>query len=212
MHTVFEDSAEAGKRLSKHLSRYHQTEAVILAIARGGVPVAVATAHRVLLPWNVLVVRKLPVPWHPDTGFGAVAADGSVALNEGLVHGLGLRSNQMNEIIERVRGETLAQSETYSAIRPELDISGTTVVLVDDGLASGYTMLAAIESARAKGASKVVAAAPVASRSAAALVQEAADETIFELISPTVPFSIADFYLVRRSLTDEDIVSMLRTS
>lgn len=210
MHTVFEDRTEAGKRLAKKLTQFHGTDTIIITIPRGGVPVAAIVAHRLQLPWNVIVSRKLPIPFNPKAGFGAVTADGTVTLNENMIHGLALQQDQITEIAEEVKVEAVRRAEIYSREKPGIDLTGKTVILIDDGVASGYTMIAAIKSLRAQGADKIIAAVPVASRSAAAMIEEEADDSIFEIISPSVPFSIADFYLIWHSLSDEDILPILR--
>ena len=210
-HLVFHDRDEAGRRLAKKLAEFHATDAIILAIPRGGIPVAAAAAHRLQLEWNVVVVRKLPVPWNPEAGFGAVAADGTVVLNEPMVSGLQLHASQIDEIARDVSAEVARRTDTYSRERPAPDsYRGRTVIVMDDGLASGYTMLAAIKSLRARSPAQVVAASPVASRAAARLIEESADACVFEFVSPAVPFAVADFYLAWRDLTDEDIIPLLR--
>ena len=211
-HLIFRNRDEAGRRLAKGLEAFRETDAVILAIPRGGVPVAAATAHRLRLQWSVIVARKLPVPWNPEAGFGAVTADGSVVLNEAMAHGMQLRSKQIDEVASEVRAEVIRRTEVYSRERSLVDVSGRAAIVLDDGLASGYTMLAAIKSLRGQSPSKVVAASPIASRSAAKLVEEAADECVFEIVSPAVPFAVADFYVGWRDLTDEDILPVLRSN
>lgn len=210
MHTLFKDREEAGRKIAKRLVMYRQSDAVILAIPRGGVPVAAAAAHRLQINWNCIVTRKLPVPSNPEAGFGAVTADGSVVLNKAMLAGLRLTKAQIDSITNDVRQEVARRSATYLEARPPIDVSGRPVIIMDDGLASGYTMLAAIESVRRSDPSKVIAAAPVASRSAAAIIQESADECVFEIVSPAVPFAVADFYVVWHNLTDEDILPYLR--
>lgn len=208
-HTLFNDRTEAGKRIAKPLEAYHGSNALILAIPRGGIPVAAAAAHRLRLDWSIIVARKLPVPWNPEAGFGAVTADGTTVLNEPMISGLQLRQVQIDQIAAEVRLEVQRRTAIYARERPAVDISGRTVIVLDDGLASGYTMLAAIKSIRTHNPEKIVAAAPVASRSAAHMVEDAADECVFEIISPAVPFAVADFYVAWRDLTDEDVIPIL---
>lgn len=210
MHVLFEDREEAGRRIAKRLMAFRQSEAVILAIPRGGVPVAATAAQRLQINWGFIVTRKLPVPTNPEAGFGAIAADGSTALNKAMLTGLRLRQSQIDRITEEVRAEVKRRDAVYSEARPPADISGRPVIILDDGLASGYTMLAAIESVRRRGPSRVIAAAPVASRSAAAMIEQSADETAFDIVSPAVPFAVADFYVVWHDLTDDDILPLLR--
>lgn len=210
MHVLYEDREEAGKRIAKRLIAYRRSEAVILAIPRGGVPVAAAAAQRLQIDWGFVVTRKLPVPTNPEAGFGAVAAEGSPVLNKAMLAGLRMTKAEIDAITDRIRAEVVRREQLYSQARPPVDLSGRPVIVLDDGVASGYTMLAAIESVRLHHPAKVIAAAPVASRSAAAMIEEAADECVFDIVSPAVPFAVADFYVVWHDLTDEDILPFLR--
>jgi predicted phosphoribosyltransferase len=210
MGVVFHDREEAGRQLAKRLAHLHGTDALMLAIPRGGVPIAAAAAHRLQLEWNIMVVHKLPIPWNPEAGFGAVAADGSVVLNEPMVRALRMRREQIDEVAEEVRAEVVRRAELFAQERPAANVDNRCAVLVDDGLASGYTMLAAIKSLRSQHASRVIAAAPVASRSAAALIEGFADECVIETVSQSVPFAVADSYVAWHDLTDEDVMRILR--
>lgn len=212
MHTLFEDRNEAGRRLAKRLGQYHNTSTVLLAIPRGGVPVAAATARRLQLEWNIIVARKLPIPSNPEAGFGAITANGCVVLNEQILHGLRLSTSDIDTVLAYQKAEAARRTKLYSGARLPANISHRTVIVIDDGLASGFTMLAAIKSLRTQKASRIIAAAPVASRSAAAMVQEAADECVFEIISQAVPFAVADFYLDWHDLTDEEVIGLLRST
>lgn len=209
MHQIFEDRAEAGRRLAKRLYEFHNSDALILAIPRGGIPVAAAAAHRLGLEWNIIVARKLPIPSNPEAGFGAIAANGDAVLNKDILHGLFLSEARIREIEDEVRAEVIRRTELYSKAKPPPDVFNRCVIVLDDGLASGYTMLAAMKGLRARSASKIIAASPVASRSAAALVEQAADQCVFEIISPAVPFAVADFYLDWHDLTDDNILPIL---
>jgi putative phosphoribosyl transferase len=211
MHVVYRDRIEAGKRLAKRLQAFHGTDALVMAIPMGGIPVAATVAHRLDLEWGVIVTRKLPIPWNPEAGFGAVAADGTVVLNDEMVRGLRLSHAQVDEVAEQVRAEVARRQEVLSRERPPVDPSGRTVIVVDDGLASGYTMLAAMNSLRRRSAQKVIAAAPVASRSAATLVEEAADECVFDIVSPAMPFAVADFYVEWHDLGNGEALEFLRS-
>lgn len=210
MHVLFEDREEAGKRIAKKLAGFRQSDAVILAIPRGGIPVAAVAAQRLQINWGFIVTRKLPVPMNPEAGFGAVAEDGSIVLNKAMLSGLRLSKTQIDAIAKDVRAEVARRAKLYSEARPPIDVSGRPVIILDDGVASGYTMLAAIESIRHHDPERIIAAAPVASRSAAAMIEQSADECIFEIVSPAVPFAVADFYVVWHDLTDGDILPFLR--
>ncbi len=209
MHLIFEDRQDAGTRLANRLAGYQGTDAIVLGIPRGGVPVAASAARMLHLDWNVVVVRKLSTPWKPETAFGAVAADGTLALNDALVRGMQMHRAQIDEIANEVKAQAERQTQDYAQGRPFPEIKDRCVIVIDDGLASGHTMLAAIKSLRVKSASKIVAASPIASRSAAAMIEEAADECQFEIVSPSVPFAIADFYVSLHNLTDDDVMGIL---
>ncbi len=210
MHVLFEDRAEAGRRLATRLYRFRKTDAVILAIPNGGVPVAAELARRLRLSWSFIVSRKLPVPSNPETGFGSVTADGSLVLNRAMVNGLRLSKAQVDDTADEVRREVARRTDLYLQSRPQVDVSARTVIILDDGLASGYTMLAAVKSVRSGKPARIVAAAPVASKSAANLISECVDECEFEIISSAMPFAVADFYVAWRDLSDEDTLPILQ--
>jgi len=209
MHVLFEDREEAGRRIARKLARFRQTDTVILAIPRGGIPVAASAAHRLQLQWSFIVTGKLPIPANPEAGFGAVAQDGTIVLNRPMLSGLRLTKDQVGCIAAEVRGEVARRAEAYSRARPPLDVTGRPVIVLDDGVASGYTMLAAVKSIRNRNPASVIAAAPVASRSAASLIEQRADECVFEIVSPAIPFAVADFYVVWHDPTDADMLRFL---
>ena len=209
-NVIFEDRADAGRRLARSLEWYAGSGAIIMAIPRGGVPVAAAAAEVLGLKWNVIVTRKLPIPWNPEAGFGAVAADGSVVLNEQMLHGLRLRAARIDEVMNEVRAEVTRRTEAYSKLRPTPDLSGKVVIVLDDGLASGYTMLAAIKSIRAQGLRESwrrlrwrPSRRPSCSK--------ARPTNAHSRSSALGAFAVADFYLQWRDLTDDDIEHALRS-
>jgi len=210
MHLLYENRVEAGVRLAKSLESYKRSDAVVMAIPRGGIPVAAVLAHRLDLKWNIIVTRKLPIPYNPEAGFGAVTADGSVVLNEAMVHGLQLTKHQIDEVAQAVKEDVVQRTKFFTREKSPVSIAGKTVIVVDDGLATGYSMLAAIQSLRNQNASKIIAASPIASRSAAALVERSADECFFEIVSPSIPFAVADFYVEWHDLSEDDLLPYLR--
>lgn len=171
---------------------------------------AAEVARRLSMPWNVMVTRRLTIPWYAQAGFGAVASDGSMALNEAMLQTLDIPRPEIDRIAGEAVSEARKQADLDASYRQPAVLSNRTVVLIDDVLKSGYSMLAAIRSARTQGASEVVAAAPVASRLSAHLVEEAADECVFEVISPSIPFSPDDFYLSWPKVTEEEVLGLLR--
>lgn len=150
---------------------------VVLGLARGGVPVGWEVAAALGLPFDAFLVRKLGLPHWPELAMGAVATGGTVVRNEDLIHSQAVTEDQLQEIIERERVELHRREAAYGVGRaPEL--SDRTVILVDDGIATGASMLAAVRAVRAAGAVRVVVAVPVASRTACRLVDEEVDEVI----------------------------------
>jgi putative phosphoribosyl transferase len=206
MDLLFKDRTDAGNRLAKSLAEYQQSDALVLAVPRGGTPVAAAVARRLHLEWHVIPVHKLPIPWNPEAGFGAVTLDGVAVLNEPMVRALRMNQAQIREVTESMTAKLARDAELLYALRPAPSVTARCVIVVDDGLASGYTMLAAIKSLRGQQADKVVAAAPVASKTAADLVSNAADGCIIEVVSPTIPFAVADYYLRWHDLSEEEVM------
>ena len=211
MSEVFHNRTDAGRKLARQLKQFSGTEAVIIGIPRGGVPVALAAASRLRLPVGIITVGKLPIPWNTEAGFGAVAADGAVVLNGVLVHEVGLSDEEIDAIARGVLSETKRLDRIFLP-GPYVRIKDRTAIIVDDGLASGYTMLAAIQSAREGCAGRVVVAVPVASESAMRLVREAADEVICLIESHNLPFAVADYYLEWHDLTNEDVIQAIADS
>ena len=206
---VFEGRTDAGHRLAKRLGHSRYSQGIVVGIARGGILVAATAAHRLHMPWNVMVTRSLVTPWYPQAGFGVVASDGSSVLNDPMLRALDIPRHDVDEIADRAVKDARRQAELYASRREPTDLNGRSVILVDDVLISGYTMLAAIKSARLQGAGGVIVAAPLASRSAANLVESSADECIFDIVSPSIPFSPADFYVDWPELDDGDVMDLL---
>ena len=211
MLSFFENREQAGRRLAELLIEYRRSDSVIIGIPRHGIPVAAAAAHELGVEWSFIVTQKLPIPSNPDAGFGAMAEDGTIALNREMLKGLQMTQKQIDSVVDTLRAEIAHREAIYSQAREPLNVLGKRVFVVDDGMSSGYTMNAAIKSLRNHNPASIIASTPVASRSAAALISKAADQCVIEIISPAVPFAISDFYITRRVLTDEDILPILKS-
>ncbi len=209
---LFRDRTDAGRRLAERLLEYESRGAVVLAVPRGGVPVGFEVAKRLNARFDVIIPRKIPIPWNPEAGFGAITADGTMVLNENMVRSLDLSEEEIQQAAEEVRQEIIRRTSEYRADRPPQDVKGRSAIVVDDGLASGYTMLAAIESLRKHEPSGIVVAVPVASAGAARLVAPKVDELVALVISGRLPFAVAEFYMQWRDLTDQEVVGYLRSS
>ncbi len=172
----FADRAEAGRLLGEELSRHKLGESpVVLALTRGGVPVGFEVADRLELPLDIIVARKIGVPWQPELAMGAIA--GSIQVMEHrLIQQLGISEAEVEEVVERERTGIKRREELYRGGRPAIDLEGRTAIIVDDGLATGNTMLASVRYARTMKPARVIVAVPVGSREACALLRKEADE------------------------------------
>lgn len=213
MSTRFEDRTDAGEQLAAVLTQFRERpDAIVLGLARGGIPVAAAAAKALYLPLGAVLVRKLGIPGHDETAYGALAwAGGRVVrvLNRPLIARVldhGVRQEWLDEVEQRERAELLRRAGTYPGIRH--DLTGKTVLLVDDGLATGATMRAAVEAVRSAGAAKVVAAAPVGSVEAEETVSLVCDAVLC-LHLPGKFRAVGSFYRHFEQLTDEDAISFL---
>lgn len=214
MDMRFEDRTEAGERLAAVLTQFReQPGTVVLGLARGGIPVAAAAAKALYLPLGAVLVRKLGIPGHEETAYGALAwARGRTVrlLNKPLLDRVlehGVREELLHQVEQRERGELLRRVDLYPQSNPE--ISGKTVLLIDDGLATGATMRAAVEAVREGGAKAVVAAAPVGSIEAEASVERVCDAVLC-LHLPGKFRAVGSFYRHFEQLTDDDAISFLK--
>jgi len=213
MSTRFEDRTDAGERLAAVLTQFRERpDTIVLGLARGGIPVAAAAAKALYLPLGAVLVRKLGIPGHDETAFGALAWSGGRIvrlLNRPLITRIldrGVRQEWLDEVEKRERAELLRRAATYPGISN--DLTGQTVLLLDDGLATGATMRAAAEAARSGGAARVVAAAPVGSVEAYTAVSRVCDAVLC-LHLPGKFRAVGSFYRHFEQLADEDAISLL---
>ena len=183
---------------------------VVLAIPNGGVPVGLEVALALEADLDLVISRKIPLPLKPEAGFGAVTDDGTVILNEELVKEVGLSAPQISYQVNRVRAEIRQRSLLYRKDRLLNALRDKTVLITDDGLASGYTMRAAVTSVRRHRPKKIVAAVPVASAIALEQVKKVAD-IVVNLVTGSMPkFYVADFYRYWRDLSDSEVIQCLK--
>lgn len=179
MRRVFEDRAQAGRALAEALAGWRGApDTVVLGLPRGGVPVAYEIANALGLPLDVLLVRKLGLPWQPELAMGAIASGGAVVVNDEVVRYLPAGSHDFETVRAREQLELERREREFRGDRPPLDMRKRTGILVDDGLATGATMEAAVRSLRALGAERVVVAVPVASVEARDRIAAVADEVV----------------------------------
>ena len=206
---IFDNRYDAGRQLATKLVEYKGLS-VVLAIPNGGVPVALEVALSLEAELDLVISRKIPLPLNPEAGFGAVADDGMVILNEELVEELGLSPHQINYQVNRVRADIRQRSLLYRQEKPPTVISGKIVIIIDDGLASGFTMMAAVDSVRHRQPKEIVVGVPAASATALERVKKVADRVV-TVATGTVPrFAIADFYRYWYDLSDDEAIQCLK--
>jgi putative phosphoribosyl transferase len=211
MKPPFRDRPHAGRELARMLEEFRGSAALVLAIPAGGVPVAAAIADELGLPLDVAPVSKVLYPWTTESGYGAVAFDGSVWLDKERMAGHGLTAAQTESAIAAARAKVERRLARLRAGRAPLALDGRTVLVVDDGIAAGSTMRTAIGAVRQAGASTIVIATPTAHKSALDALSKLVDAAYCANVrGGTGGFAVADAYAEWRDLGDEEIATLLR--
>lgn len=197
---VFRDRREAGDVLAEKLASYRGTDnLLVLGLARGGVPVGWQVANALRAPLDVFLVRKLGVPQWQELAMGALASGGGVVINDSLVRSLGISDDQLQTAIERETEELHRREEAYRGNRPPIDVADKTVILVDDGIATGASMLAAVRAVKANAPARVVVAVPVGPPSTCRELATEADDVVCATMPQgfeAVGQAFADFHQV----------------
>jgi putative phosphoribosyl transferase len=212
----FRDRVEAGEALADAVAeRYGEggtaadrRPVTVLALPRGGVPVAYPVARRIGAPLDVLVVRKLGVPGQPELAMGAIAPGGVLVIDDDVVRRMGISTGAVEQVIERERAELVRREAVFRGGRPPLDVAGRTVVLVDDGIATGATTRASVRAARAMGPAQVVVAAPTASRQAVEGLARVADDVVVVDV-PDPYLSVGWWYEAFTQTSDDEVTALL---
>jgi predicted phosphoribosyltransferase len=195
---VFRDRAHAGEVLasmvSELLAARELADPVVLAVPAGGVPVAVEIAKRCALPLDVAVVSKITLPWNTEAGYGAIAFDGSVHLNQALIDAVSLTDAQIAEGIAKTKTRVERRMKRLRGRGGVPDVAGRAAFIVDDGLASGFTMRAAVSAVRGAGASEVIVAVPTGHVDAVKKMDALADEVLCANVRSNTPFAVANAY------------------
>lgn len=209
---LFKNRTYAGERLASALSEYAgQPDLLVLALPRGGVPVAREVAVRLGAPLDVLIVRKLGVPGQEELAFGAVASSGAQVLNHDLIEQVRLSETQLAAVKRREEHELERRELLYRGDRPPLEVEGRTVIVVDDGAATGATMRVAIRALKELNAKRVVAAVPVAPEVVLRQLQDEADEAVC-LHTPADFGSVGQWYGSFNQTRDEQVIEILADS
>jgi predicted phosphoribosyltransferase len=208
---AFADRAAAGRQLAPHLQQYRgRTDVLVLGLPRGGVPVAREVARFLDAPLDAMIVRKLGAPHQPEFAVGAIASGGITVTNEGALD-WSADSPAMVQIVAEERKELQRREVAYRAGRPALAIENRIVILVDDGAATGTSMLAAVRAARKMQASKIIVALPVAAAEACYLLRDEADEVVC-LGTPPSFAAVGSWYVDFAQTTDQEVIDLLARS
>ena len=207
---MFDDRVDAGQRLAGRLGYLRGGPVVVLGLPRGGVPVAAEVARVLGAPLDVIVVRKLGVPFQPELGMGAVGEDGVEVINRAVVRAARVTGDELAAVEACERAEVARRALRYRGGRPRVPLRGKVAVIVDDGIATGSTAMAACQVARARGAAAVVLAVPVAPAGARAALTPAADQLIC-LETPGQLRAIGQWYDDFSQVSDSEVVAALTT-
>ncbi|AEH08065.1 MULTISPECIES: phosphoribosyltransferase [Protofrankia] len=210
MHPLFADRPAAGRALAGQLAVYAgRDDVVVLALPRGGVPVAFEVARRLGAGLDVFPVRKLGAPGHAELAMGALAGGGTLVRNDQVIYSLGIGEETIAEVVAAERRELARREDAYRLGRDALDVTGRVVLLIDDGMATGATMYAAVDAVRQRGPAQVVVAVPVASEQACRQMRFVADGVLC-LRTPSTFFSVGQYYADFSQTTDDEVRELLR--
>jgi putative phosphoribosyl transferase len=206
---VFSDRPKAGLVLADMLKAYKNSSTLVMAIPAGGVPVALGIGQTLNLAVSVAVVSKITLPWNTEVGYGAVAFDGTVRLNDQLLSRLGLTEEQIDEGIDHTSQKVRRRVERFSQELPFPDLKNKTVFLVDDGLASGFTMLTAVEAVKKAGVGSLNIAVPTAHMESLQRVAQEVDAIYCANVRSGFFFAVADAYKKWYDIGEEELFEMI---
>ena len=206
---IFRDRTDAGKILAGHLGQYaNRRDVVVLALPRGGVPVAFEVAEKLNAPLDVIIVQKLGTPGQEELTMGAIASGNVKILNHYVIEHLGISQAQIASAVAREQKELQRRERFYRGDRPPIDVSGRTVILIDDGLATGSSMRAAAAAIRQRQPSQLVLAVPVASESTCAELKKEVDEVVCA-VTPMAFYAVGQWYQEFSQTTDQEVRELL---
>ena len=206
---VFHDRVDAGKKLADKLSQYLSKDVVVLAIPRGGVVVGFEVAGDLGAPLSVIIPRKIGAPGNPELAIGAVTEEGDTYIDSIIVKSLGVTQSYIDEVKQLEVEEIKRRMKTYLGDRQRPELKGKTVILVDDGIATGATMKAAIRTLRRHGPAEVIVAVPVAPPETVERLKELADSVVC-LETPSFFYAIGQFYREFDQVGDAEVIRLLR--
>ncbi len=207
---VFNDRKHAGEVLGAMLQSFRGTNSILLGIPAGGLPVAMVMREKTGLKLDVAVVSKITLPWNTEAGYGAVAFDGTVRLNESMLAHIHLSEEQILSGKKNTFNKVNRRVKILRGDRPFPDLTGRTVLLVDDGLASGFTLMVAIEAVKNAGASSIVAAIPTGHMESIQRIVKQVDMVFCPNIRSGMRYAVADAYAYWSDVTEEELLEILR--
>jgi len=205
---MFDDRADAGRQLADLIEGHDVDADIVLAIPRGGLPVGRAVADALAVPLDIVAARKLGAPGNPEFAIGAVASDGTIFLNDEYIDQLGVDESYVDDAIERERAAAQEKVDRYRGERPPLDLHDKTVVVVDDGVATGATTIACLRQIRAAGAARVVLAVPVGPPDTIERLGAEADEVLCVETPPSF-MAVGQFYASFTQVSDDEAMRYL---
>ena len=206
---LFKNRQEAGFKLGQKLKSYsNNSEAIVLALARGGVPVAYEAAKLLNLSLDVIVVRKIGAPANPELALGAITLDGQTVWDQTLIEGLRVSQSYLDQKIKLKKQEVLRRQKLYRGQKPPLILKDKIVILIDDGIATGSSILAAVKSVKTSGPNKIIIATPVIAADTIEKLKSTVDELIY-LSAPIFFMSVGSFYDNFEQTEDEEVVKLL---
>jgi putative phosphoribosyl transferase len=207
---VFEDRTQAGRLLARALLHLKSSDCMVLAIPSGGIPVASEIAHALDLPMDLMIVRKIQIPFNPEAGFGAMSPDGEIILNEQLLRQLKLTEDEISTQIKKTFETIQQRNRLFREGKPYPQPERDAIIIVDDGLASGFTMLAAVTFMRKRGAQKITVAVPTGSKNTIEFVLPEVDELVCLNVRSGFPFAVADAYRNWYDLADKEVMAIAK--
>jgi putative phosphoribosyl transferase len=206
----FRDRSDAGRQLADHLTHLVGEEPVVVGLPRGGVQVAAEIARELKAPLDIVLVRKIGAPHRSELAVGAVGEDGITVQNRAILHELGLLWEDLHRRVERERAEVLRRAESLRPNRPRTDLADRTVIVVDDGIATGSTVVAAMRVVRGQGARRIVLAVPVAPADTLTRMTELADEIVC-LHAPERFRAVGQWFQDFRQVSDDEVRALLHS-
>ncbi|MGQ9920944.1 MAG: phosphoribosyltransferase [Desulfobacca sp.] len=206
---VFADRATAGRLLAQKLTDYQGIDGLVLAIPAGGVPVAAEIARALNLPLELIIVRKVRIPWNTEAGFGALAPDGQLLLNEPLVRALDLSQTQIEAQVAATRKNLAQREDLFRGGQPYPPVTGKTLIVVDDGLASGYTMLAALRFLAPQNPKELVVAVPTGLLDTIQAILATGAAVVCLNVCTRRPFAVAAAYQRWYDVADAEVLQLL---